>query len=172
MGSVLIDNISLSSALQIYLNGNENYKTDYTVQNYLFGIVLWDSIFSVRKRMSRPVGDNRVDDLYIDDRFHITNLDFDYDEIDNVASHIAFDMYEDKVTESEFQVIKDTFFYLLLSYNTNMNLLLSKERSEFLITSKIQEKLFNRLDIIDNFEKQLIEFYNEINSKIDRKSVV
>lgn len=171
MGSVLIDNISLSSALQIYLNGNENYKTDYTVQNYLFGIVLWDSIFSVRKRMSRPVGDNRVDDLYIDDRFHITNLDFDYDEIDNVASHIAFDMYEDKVTESEFQVIKDTFFYLLLSYNTNMNLLLSKERSEFLITSKIQEKLFNRLDIIDNFEKQLIEFYNEINSKIGKNFI-
>lgn len=171
MGSVLIDNISLGSALEIYLNGNENYKTDYTVQNYLFGIVLWDSIFSVARRMSRQVGDNRIDDLYIDDRFHITNLDFDYDEIDNIASDIVFDMYEDKATESELQVIEDTIFYLLLSYNTNMNLLLSKERSEFLITSKISEKLFNRLDIIDNFEKQLIEYYNEINSKIGKNFI-
>lgn len=171
MGSVLIDNISLSSALEIYLNGNENYKTDITVQNYLFGIVLWDSIFSVGKRMSRNVGDNRIDDLYIDDRFNITVLDFDYGEIDNIASNIVFDMYEDKVAESEFQVIEDTVFYLLLSYNTNMNLLLSKERSEFLIMSKISEKLFNRLNIIDVFEKQLIDYYNEINDKIGKNFI-
>lgn len=65
--------------------------------NYLFEIVLWGSIFSVQKRGSRQVGDNRIDDLYFDNRFNIANLDFDYDKIDNIASDIVFDMYEDKV---------------------------------------------------------------------------
>lgn len=65
--------------------------------NYLFEIVLWGLIFSVQKRGSRQVGDNRIDDLYFDNRFNIANLDFDYDKIDNIASDIVFDMYEDKV---------------------------------------------------------------------------
>lgn len=171
MGHILIDNISLNSALEIYLNGDANFKTDFTVQNYLFGIVLWDSIFSLEKRKSRQVGDSKTSDFYVDNRFHITNIVLDYGDIDNEASDIAFDMYESKVNEPEFQIIEDTFFYILLSQKVNMNLLLSKERSEFFVKSKISEKFFHRLDLIGMLEKEVKEYYDEINRKIGKNFI-
>lgn len=171
MGSVLIDNISLNSALNIYMNGDINFKRDLTVQNYLYGIVLWDSIFSVEKRKSRQVDNVRTDDFYIDERFHIINLDFDYHEIDNEASDIAFDIYEDKANEKELQLIEDVFFYFLLSQNLNMNLLLSTERSEFAVKEKILEKLFDRMNLLGMLEKEVKEYYDELNNKIGKNLI-
>lgn len=175
MGSVLIDNISLGKIIKFYIEGHEinnDKNDDIAVQNYLYALVLWDKIYSLEyNRPSRNAIKNvygfyerRTDYLKIEDIAYSR-----CSELEILANEIS-QKYE-KNNEEYNKIVKDSIFYILLGCNLSINTYLSKERSQFIKELGVYENIFNREDIIHMVEKDVLEFYREINEKVGKKLI-
>lgn len=176
MKSVLIDNRSLGKIIKFYIEGYEiNYdENDGTaICNYLYALVLWDKIYSLEfNRSSRSA----IKYIYgFDERqadfFRVEDIVYSKcSELEFLANDIS-QKYLIKNNEEYNKIAKDSIFYILLGYNLGLNTYLSKERSRFIKEIGLFENIFNREDIIHMVERDVLEFYKEINEKVGKKII-
>lgn len=165
MGAVLIDNVSISLLSRAASRLGDMYKYDVNVQNYLYAIILWDDIYSlcdfsrtsVHKRYSQRV-------CISNKTLHIQDLSYDTSEIGCKSMDIADNYLEEFRSQGFYtDAINSAIFYLLLGHSLGMNTLLSEDRAKFIVESGISKKMFSRIDVLAKLEKEISDFYDEVN---------
>ncbi len=180
MWCVLCDNLSAMNILDLCENVNsEEYKHDFYFQRYLYALVLWDAIYKApRKSVSAQVynetNKRRLENEIIKSvKSTIFDLpyDYEYNEIETAAEDIYFDwMYNDEYEKSK-TVKNDVFFYLTLGQITNMNILLSERRANFVKKSEIAKKIWSREDVLKYLDKEIYEICKEVYSFMDKEII-
>lgn len=191
MREVLIDNMSFGSAIAEYYFIDERdwpmaWKKDPNIQKYLFGLVLWDNMYSLDwrknnysmssynislfKKLKRDIDVKRIRKEMCVEQLNFNDIKEDLREISTVANQLTEDMALNLSFKDE-RVMHDTLFYLLLSHNANMNLLLSKPRTEVLEDSGMSQHIFDRLNMIGLLEDDVVKYYEEINKKIHKNYI-
>lgn len=66
---------------------------------------------------------------------------------------------------------EDVIRYILLGYNLGVNICLSSERTKFVKLKHFDDYFFTRLDMINMLEKEVKDFYNEINNRIGKNII-
>lgn len=170
MGTVLIDNLSLDHLLGRYiLQHDDHYKNDYHIQNYLYAIILWDDVCSVRRNsFSRNLRENLDKEEILKDKFKVYDIPYEYSEIELISEDIDLECFQEKMGNFNDNAREDAIFYLLLGYEFGMNVLLSSERAKFVLKSEIIKKIFSRVDIIEMLEKEVMEYYREVTEMIGK----
>lgn len=188
MGSILIDNTSLGRVVESYLGENKiNYykNDDIAIQNYLYALVLWDEIYSYKpSHFSLDEVENKKIYKYMGYNYNSYRYDRrenDYLKIKNIevseGSQIEYNTnyishkYLKEYNNEYNKIVKDSIFYILLGYNLGLNVYLSKERTKFIKNLGVFEDVFNREDVISIVEKDVLEFYREINEKIGKELI-
>lgn len=176
MGKVLIDNTSLGRIVTSYIEGYDikyNENDDIAIQNYLYAIVLWDQIYSFKtNRFSCSVYENSYSYEKRENIFSwIENIEISEEsELEYVTDDIS-QKYLMKNNYEYNKIVKDSIFYILLGYNLGLNVYLSKERTQFVKKLNVFEDIFNREDVINMVERDVLEFYREINEKVGKKLI-
>lgn len=188
MGSILIDNTSLGRVVESYLGENKiNYykNDDIAIQNYLYALVLWDEIYSYKpSHFSLDEVENKKIYKYMGYNYNSYRYDRrenDYLKIKNIevseGSQIEYNTnyishkYLKEYNNEYNKIVKDSIFYILLGYNLGLNVYLSKERTKFIKNLGVFEDVFNREDVISIVEKDVLEFYREINEEIGKELI-
>ncbi len=180
MWCVLSDNLSAMNILDLCENVNgEEYKYDFYFQRYLYALVLWDAIYKApRKSVSAQVynesnkrrQENEII-KYVKSTIFDLPYDYEYNEIETAAEDIYFEwMYNDEHEKSK-TVKNDVFFYLTLGQITNMNILLSERRANFVQKSEIAKKIWSREDVLKYLDKEIYEICKEIYSFMDKEFI-
>lgn len=176
MGKVLIDNTSLGRIVTSYLKGYDikyNENDDIAIQNYLYAIVLWDQIYSFKtNRFSCSVYENSYSYEKRENIFSwIENIEISEEsELEYVTDDIS-QKYLMKNNYEYNKIVKDSILYILLGYNLGLNVYLSKERTQFVKKLNVFEDIFNREDVINMVERDVLEFYREINEKVGKELI-
>lgn len=191
MKEVLIDNMSFSRIFYKYFDEdavakNElDFKSDYNVQMYLFGLVLWDKIYSLEwndyryeasmssynlsllEQVKGHIYAKGIRDYTSIEELKCKHKGLYVSEITKIANNLTDEIVRVCPDEEE-SVVRDTLFYIILSHNEKMDLLLSKPRTEFCIRNNIHRELFNALDVIGLIERDVIDYYNSINKMMQK----
>lgn len=197
MGKILLDNLTISR-LPI---ARKYYKNDLNIQNYLYSLILWDKIICVdeegfleyssynrrrnydifvKKGMSGSVQYKRKTFLeilrngfYNSENDIYNNLEIDNIEIDTYEYRKeSYKIVENmEIMNKDKQIAEDAIRYILLGYNLGVNICLSSERTNFIYLNYYADYFFNRLSVIEMLEKDVKEFYEEINKKIGKKVI-
>lgn len=192
MRKVLLDNLSLKRLPK--KNGPIN-KKDVHFQNFIYSMILWDNVVCINHdRKYFCLNEFSFLDSY-DSSYGYTykynektllswiinlsldGLGFEYINVHyygygEVAKEILKNTQDYVLEESITSIIaQDAIRYILLGYNLEMDIFLSKERSEFIRTNHYDKFMFNRLDTIILLEKEIEKFYEEINRKIGKKII-
>ena len=178
MWCILSDNLSAMNILDLCENVNsEEYKHDFYFQRYLYALVLWDAIYKApRKSVSAQAYNEsnkrrQENEIIKSVKSTIFDLPYEYDEIETAAEDIYFDwMYNDEHEKSK-TVKNDVFFYLTLGQITNMNILLSERRANFVQKSEIAKKIWSREDVLKYLDKEIYEICKEIYSFMDKEFI-
>lgn len=178
MASVLIDNWTMSKLPEL---DEKLHKDRNEIQNFLFALILWDDIYSVQ-----------ADNLSYGniEGFHFTSMPFNKREYKDMLSilcnikklegwgeeyiSVAKEIYTESFFEEENPMIaQGTILYMLLGYNYDFNILISSERTKFALDKNISSQLlkYSRLNFMQELDKTLIEYYDEINKKIGNKVI-
>lgn len=181
MGDILIDNLSLYR-MPI---GDELDKNNYYVQKYLHALVLWDNLYAARQReyeyeyyQHRSYGYR--DRFGSPDLPGVKNIEFPIHKYAKIAMQLAHEemlntRQRKRHNEDDFReiyiVLTDAIFYFLSGYNLGMDISLSSERAEIIKRKNIENYVFRRNDIINMLEKEVVEFYEEINRKVGKKII-
>ncbi len=193
MGEILLDNLTISR-LPIIKKYFE--KNDKHLQNYLYSLILWDKIICIEEDDFRNFDKNnyifakkgigrsvlikrRTFNEALGNRFNtnindinnfleINNVKIDTSEYREEAYRIVTNM---EIANKDRQIAEDVVRYILLGYNLGVNICLSSERANFICLNHYDDYIFNRLNIINMVEKDVKEFYEEINSKVGKKVI-
>lgn len=157
------------------------YKERKEVQDFLFALVLWDDVYSVK-------ADNLV---YVDKQgFRFTSMSNERREYKDILSALcnikeldgwsqeyisaAEDIYIESFLEEENPMVaQGTILYMLLGYNFDLNILISSERTKFALDEELSSQLlkYSRLNFMQDLDKEVVEYYDEINKKIGNKVI-
>lgn len=175
MWCVLSDNLSLNNILDECKNPKrKDYRSNYYIQKYLYAVILWDAIYSVpRKSFSHQAysvaekirqekGESKLVKR-IKNTIHNLPLDF-YNELEDLADCIYDDekMYLYGMDMKNKKIQEDVKFYLTMGEISNMNTLLSEERTEYMEQSGITKKIWTREDILEYLDREVFEIYKKV----------
>lgn len=177
LASVLIDNWTMSKLPGL---DEKLHKDRKEVQDFLFALVLWDNVYSMN-------ADNLVYDYK--NGIHFTSLPAQRREYKDTLSDlcnikklkgwseefisVAEDIYTESYEKEDPMVAQGTILYMLLGYNFNLNILISSERTKFALDEGLRVQLlkYSRLNFMQALDKEVIEYYDEINKKIGNKVI-
>lgn len=168
MSAVLLDNLSIGNVVDRM--NSRKFPFDSYIKNYLYAFILWDDIYALNARYSIRIGEN-PDKVMYDDNLGIKRLSFSYYDMEMLAEELDYEYWGrgENGEISPRSVRRDSIFYLLLSYNLGMNVLLSDERTTFIEKSGLAENIFSRADILSRLDKEIVEYYQEVNASIGKK---
>lgn len=177
MWSILTDNLSAYNLLNICNNPErKDFKNNYYIQKYLYAVILWDAIYSVpRKSYSTQAysitdqkrKENKENDFIKRVKNTIYDLPFDfyYNELEELADYIYDEECDTSVLDKESKRIEeDVKFYLTMGEISNMNTLLSEERTEYIENSGIANRIWTREDVLKYLDREVFEIYKEVYS--------
>lgn len=186
MGAILIDNASLvdvlrsneptclfddsSNELICFSDGSEGLK-DPTVQNYLYALVLWDDIYALKSdNISRSVLEKQMGiDEALEKYYNVKSISYFVSDLKYEAI-VQSEKYLIDGDEEYNGVVQSSFFYMLLGLELGYNTYLSKDRARFVKESGIFNH-FERTDIINRLEKDVLDFYKEMNEKVGKNFI-
>ena len=156
------------------------YKDRKEIQDFLFALVLWDDIYSVQadnliyvdkkgfRFTSAPVKKRKYKET-LSALCNIKRLEGWTEEYISVAE----DIYTESFSEENLMIAQGTILYMLLGYNYNFNVLISSERTKFALHKDLNSQLleYSRLNFMQELDKTLVEYYNEINNEIGNKVI-
>jgi hypothetical protein len=89
--------------------------------------------------------------------------------IEDSASYCAYKMSQEPKYRNivDSKIVEDTIFYILLGYNLDMNTLLSNERANFLNQSGMFEDVFSKILLVEQVDKEVLQYYQKLNSKLE-----
>lgn len=144
---------------------------DSYIKNYLYAIILWDDVYALNKRGSMYVGSPPKNMLEFDSKLGIKRINYEYGLVESIADAYEYENYGTKTNwescTEEDRV--DAIFYLILGHNLGMNVLLSDKRTEFIKKAGILQKIYTREDLLEQLDKGIQEYCDEINAKIGKK---
>lgn len=171
MWAIVSDNLTAASILRMCEKQSEfdDYKSDYSFKQYLYALVLWDAIYRSPSRGSRRIYDDILLENANQDPFlqnvanTIKELPFEYCYFDlrTVLSQIYSEVH---IAECDKFAANGALFYLALGQITNMNIMLSQYRAEFVQSSGISNKLWSRKYILEYVDKEVFEIYRNLYS--------
>ena len=175
MSSILVDNWTLQrAAASISLSYDLNYLPNIEYARLVEAIVLWDEILYV---------DNEFSSVWKDIlwRFGYTNYlkplqksKVNYDESCDYIIQQA-KKYSEEFCDKQFEndeqrlLAKGAIEYNTIANSLKINYLPVKERADFLNSLNLLPEHFDRLDLMDYFDKEMLQYYSEINSLIGKK---
>ncbi len=186
MGSILIDNSSLVDVLRanepicffddpsnepIYFSDDSEGLKDPTVQNYLYALVLWDDIYALKSdNISRSILEKQMGiDETLEKYYNVKSISYPVSNLKYEAI-VQSKKYLIEGDEEHNGVVESSFFYMLLGLELGYNTYLSKDRARFVKESGIFN-YFGRTDIINRLEKDVLDFYKEINEIVGKKFI-
>lgn len=173
MWSILADNTSLLNVLNGCTEPNsDTYRNNFYVQQYLYALVLWESIYKGPTKRVSMTGyikeDEKRKDNELIERVKGTILDlpnvyeYDYDDVEEQAKKIFHEeWYSEENNKEEQEIKRDALFYLTLGQWEGMNTLLSKERFEYVEKSTIEGR-WSRRDMLDYIDQEVFEMYKDL----------
>ena len=180
MGEILIDNWSLER-LPDY--GNKLRKDRYKINGFLYALVFWDDIYSVNRngrgyreyvhydyyaRKSKNICQTVTKRNEICERCNVNQISMDTVAYALAADKIYFRHFS---RNTDYLIAEGAILYFLLGYNLGYNILISKERTQFLSDEHYIDRLYSRKDYLDSLDKEITKFYDEINKKIGKKVI-
>ena len=168
MSGVLLDNQSILEVLDstsLYSSKRSDEKV-VAFANCIYALVLWENVYYCPRR-THTSNEYKIINSINSPFIKLENIDSETIYVES-AYKIAMDYFSQYQNPAlQFQ-IQNAIYYVLLSTNHNIDVLLSKDRADFLESSDIYKFLFSRRDIISLVDKEILQLYNEINNSLDK----
>lgn len=150
--------------------------TNYRMYQYIRGTSRWmESSNWYSSKWYSGSWDKKIEEKMLDitaRKLQIKRIPImDEDTYIQLAFRIAHEWYKNKDIISygfNLRTINDAIFYLLLGCNLDKNVLLSSERANFANQSGIIDKIFSRVDIMNLFNSDVMNYYSEINKSLGK----
>lgn len=192
MGAIMMDRWSIESVLK-YLGGHlgniydydHDYYGEYNTHgyyydnfdnpndamvevwnNFLMASVLWDEIWSCHRELTYNLNDifnNKSNNI-------INNLQNLFHQVDPSLIMPLYDIYTNllyRVSPHSRTMLERTYGYQLISNYLSIPFLSHPKRNEF-FNQGVNINFFTRYDLIDKIDKELIEYYDKINTELGR----
>ena len=170
MGSIILDNWTLVSSFPLLLKNTEyspNSALKRSMSNLLMGIILWDEVrftpnnHTNMQLKSLPTGKS-IEKL----KALCNPIDtINFGEFVPATKYFNDDSdYLDWFTENQQSLFQRTKQYLDLSNHFNTGYFPHHDRAVYMEEHKLLEERFNRYEILESIDKELINYYHELNN--------
>ena len=184
MSAIMIDNWSIDSFVAFVDFGytydfldKESYKKQYKVLekawiNFLSAIMLWDEVWFYKHHLSQ-FWQQEMEQMMADDRCKkplsavksiLKEVNVDLRMIKGVIDDPEIFPDKDKTKTS---IRERSKFYLVISNILGISYLAHPERGAHI--DDFGKQLFNRMELIEKIDKELIEYYLYINKRLGRE---
>lgn len=161
MSSILLDNWGLQLAFR-YMQGCQGKDFVDAFQNLLLGTVLWDKVYYIPNYETMFWLDQAHSSRFTELLFPLPNCL--YCNTSSITDLPQNNEYPPVISQGAIE-------YLSLARGNHINYLPCPKRAQFLQRNNIPTLLFDRSDLTESLNKEIKEFYEEINSKLGKNLI-